>query len=247
MFVTSDLFDRDIYCIKQYTDTKYKITQLSACRKKGYEDNVKHSKKNSVNEDKLMNNISRAKAIVREYVLCNPWDYWCTFTISPQKYDRHNIKQFQKDFSEFIHNQNRNREIKIKYILIPEMHKDGAWHMHGFIYGLSDSDIGLNDNGYYTWIKYNDKFGYMSLSKIKDIDRASNYALKYMTKNEEKNISELGAHLYYASQNLKKAELIYKGHGMLHCEWDWVHEEGFCRIKNVDLNKEALEEIFEVL
>ena len=124
---------------------------------------------------------------------------------------------------------------------------DGAWHMHGFVSGLNDDDLGLNDNGYYTWLKYNDKFGYMSLSKIKDIDRASNYALKYMTKNNERNISELGAHLYYASQNLKKAELIYKGHGKLHCEWDWEHEEGFCKIKNVDLNKVALEEIFEVL
>jgi hypothetical protein len=127
------------------------------------------------------------------------------------------------------------------------MHEDGAWHIHGFIVGIPPEEIVKNQNGYDTWIKYHDKFGFMSMSKIKDMDKCASYALKYMTKDKSKNVSELGAHLYYASQNLNTAILLFRGHGRMHGIWDWEHPDGYCRIKTVDDRLENIEELIEVL
>lgn len=246
MICTNDLYERDLFIIKKYNTNSAKITYLAASRKKGYESNNKFSKKCSINDNKLENNLSRAKTKVKEYALCNSWDYWCTFTISPKKYDRYNLKKYQKDFSEFIHSLNRRRKIKIQYLFIPEMHKDGAWHIHGFLYGLKKDDLERNRNNYLTWPLYNENFGFMSMSKIRDIEKTANYALKYMTKDRSKNVSELNAHLYYCSKGLNTAEEIYCGNGIFHGEWSWEHPEGFCKVKNLDLRTETIEELFEV-
>ena len=132
-------------------------------------------------------------------------------------------------------------------MFVPELHKDGAWHMHGMIYGLSNDDLTLNDNGYYTWQKYNDKFGFMSIDKVQDIDRLSSYILKYITKDVEKSVSELGAHLYYASKGLAKAELVYRGHAYLHCDYDYEHPDGYCKIKTFDTRKDNMMDYLELL
>lgn len=241
------LYDRDVLSIKKYGENIVKVSMLSCCRVSGFDEEKKVSLKGSVNDCKLDNNISRAKARVLELALCNPWSYWCTFTLSSELYDRYNLKKFQRDFSEFLHTLNRSREIKITYILIPEMHGDGAWHMHGFVNGLVDSDLALNSNGYMTWLKYNDKFGFMSISPIKDLEKCAYYSLKYMTKDSSKNVSELGSHLFYASHGLATAKQLYKGHGEFHGDYDWIHPDGFVKIKTLDLRENALEEYIEVL
>lgn len=240
-------FDRDVLTIKKYGENIVKVSMLSSCRVAGFEDSFNYVPKSTVNDSKLDNNLSRAKSRVIELALCNPWKYWCTFTISPRKYDRYNLKAYKKDFSEFIHTLNRSRIEKITYILIPEMHEDGAWHMHGFINGLLDSDLKLNGNGYLTWDKYNNKFGFMSLSVIRDLESTAKYSMKYMTKDSSRNVSKLGAHLYYASHGLKTAERIYKGHGEFHGEWDWSHPDGYLKIKTLDLRETTLEEYIEVM
>lgn len=240
-------YERDLISVKKYGDKRAKVSYLSVCRVSGFEDDRKVVPKGSVNDCKLDNNISRSKARVLELALCNPWEYWCTFTISPEKYDRYNLKKYKYDFMEFIHNLNKRRKVKLTYILIPEMHADGAWHMHGFINGLQDSDLSLNDNGYFTWDRYNEKFGFMSLSKIKDKERCAYYSLKYMTKDISKNVSELGAHLFYASHGLKGAETVFRGQGVFHGDWDWIHHDGYVKVAMLDLDKITLEECIEVL
>ena len=78
----SDLYDYDVSTVKQLGEHTVKVTYTSACRIKGMEDEAVHIAKCSVNTEKLNNNICRARSKVQEMVLCNPWDYWCTFTIS---------------------------------------------------------------------------------------------------------------------------------------------------------------------
>lgn len=234
-----NLYDYDITTVKQYGDYKLKVTNISACRAAGFETLVDkpYSKKNSVNDDKLANNLSRAKARVNELALCNDWEYFITLTIDKSKYDRYNLKAYYRDFSEFIHNLNRRRPVerKITYLLIPETHEDGAWHMHGLFNGLCENDFYINQNGYFSWDKYDKKFGYISLDHIKDKDRTASYIVKYITKDVGRNVTELGCHLYYASKNLKTAELLYRGRAELLCPWDYEHPDGYCRIKTFDI------------
>lgn len=233
------LYEHDITTVKQYGDYQLKVTHLSSCRIAGLEPfkEKAFSKKNSVNSEKLSNNLIRAKSKVNELAICNPWEYFVTFTIDKSKYDRYNLKAYYRDFSEFIHNFNkrRSKEDKVKYLLIPEMHKDGAWHMHGLFHGLSADDLYINKNGYLSWEKYNKKFGYISIDHVKHKDKISSYIVKYITKDVDKNVKELGGHLYYHSKGLQTAELLFRGHADLLCTWDYEHPDGYCKVKNFDL------------
>lgn len=241
-------YEENLLIIKQFGENKIRIIMLGSCRIAGLEDiKSSYQKKYTVNSEKLNCNLSRAKSRVFELAMCNKWDYWCTFTISQEKYNRYDLQTYFKHLSEFIHNQNKRRVSKIKYLFIPEMHKDGAWHIHGFISGIPDNEIIINRNGYKTWSKYQDRFGFMSMSEIKDIDKCSSYALKYMTKDISKNVTELGAHLYYASQKLNVAKVLYRGQGCMHGKWDWEHPDGYCKIKTIDNREQCIEEFVEVL
>ena len=236
------LYDYNITTVKQYGDYKLKVTLMSACRSAGLEPMIDKPKvkKNTVNDEKLSNNLCRAKSKVNELALCNSWDHFVTFTIDKTKYDRYNLKAYYRDFSEFIHNVNKRRpkENKIKYLLIPEMHEDGAWHMHGLFSGLRDEELYINQNGYFSWSKYDKKFGFMSLDHIKDKDKVSSYVVKYITKDVDKNVKELGGHLYYHSKGLETAVTLYRGNADLLCPWDYEHPEGFCKIKNFDIRND---------
>lgn len=245
------VYDYDKSTIKKLGENRVKLTYVRTSLKPGFEyDSTKnHTAKNTANEQKLDNNIARAKTRVQELVLCNPWDYWCTFTISPEKYDRHDLKLYHKHLAEFLHNYNRrcSESEKVKYLLIPEMHKDGAWHMHGFIKGIRKEDLYVNSYGYLTWKQYEQKFGFISMSAIKDIDKASSYMMKYMTKDITNTVSELGAHTYYCSNGLQKAEVIYKGSVALLCDWDYEHPDGYCKIKMFDTRRDNIADMIEVM
>ena len=70
----------DVYTIRQYGDHTQKIVWLKACRESGWESDQCKRKRGTANTTKLDNNLSRAKATVKELAQCNDWDYWCTFT-----------------------------------------------------------------------------------------------------------------------------------------------------------------------
>lgn len=232
------LYDYDVSTIKRI-GYLIKVSNLKACRHPGLIIEQRYSKKGTVNNFKLENNIARAKSNIREYALCNPWDYFCTFTISKDKYDRYNFQAFYKDFAKFISNYNRscNKNEKVKYLVIPEMHKDGAWHLHGLLKGIRQVDMYINKYGYISWTKYEEKFGYISFDPIRSIDNCSKYLLKYITKDISRCVSDLGCHLYYSSNGLKKGEMIFRGKLELKCEWDYETPDGFCKIKYFDERK----------
>lgn len=181
----------------------------------------------SVNNNKLLNNLARAKQKILEISLCNDFDLFATFTIDRKKYNRYDLEKYHKAFSQFIRNFNRNHKTNIKYLLVPERHKDGAWHEHGFIQGLpidmltqynlgdrmnkSLADKVKKGDVVYKWAAYAKSFGFCALEKIRSRENAGYYMTKYITKDLANTVSKLGGHLYYSSQKLKKAEVIAKG------------------------------------
>ena len=183
-----------------------KVAYSQSCRQSGVI--VPYSSKGSKFNGKLYNNISRARTKVKEYALSNTWDYFATLTIDKTKFDRYDIKAYIKALSAFLNNYNRNG-IKVLYLLIPELHKDNAIHLHGLLSGIPVNDLIINENGYLDWKPYHDKFGYISLSPIKDPLKVSNYITKYISKDMATAVKECNAHLYYCSQKLKHAERIF--------------------------------------
>ena len=201
-----------------------KLTLCKSIRKKGIE--KEPIKKGSVNEKKLDCNISRARSKIFEYALCNEWDWFSTFTLDPKKYDRYDLKKFRTDISQFIRNYNRKNNTEVKYLLIPETHKDGAWHMHGFLIGLPVEQLRLftlkekipkyirtklqAGQAVYDWVSYRDKFGFIDLEPIQNHEACAKYVTKYVSKSLAVDIAEVGAHLYYCSKGLRTASEIKK-------------------------------------
>lgn len=200
----------DVAILKKYNESTYKLTLCRLLRNKGFEDS-KRVRVKGVNDKKLSNNISRAKSKVLEYALCNEFEYFVTLTISKDKHNRYDLKAYYKSFSKFLNNYNYRHGVKVQYLLIPEKHKDGAWHLHGLIKGLPQQHLKKNEHGYLDWPHYRDKFGYISLDPVRSIARVSCYITKYINKDLENSVEELGAHLYYVSKGLKKAEEIKRG------------------------------------
>lgn len=173
---------------------------------------------------RFLPSLIRTKSKVLELGYCNDWDYFGTFTLDPDKYDRHNLNQFQKDFSHFLRNESR-RLGKINYLLVPERHskregeEQAAWHMHGLIKGDIASDLEdfipgvhpqrLVDKGYKNWPRYAKKFGFCSFAPVLSHDGVCKYLLKYITKDTARSNSEFGAHMYFASQKLQTASITY--------------------------------------
>ena len=243
-FTTSDLYEHDVIIVKRMGNTD-KICYCNSVRKAGFEERDKSSAKGSVNDNKLACNLIRAKNLVKEYGLCNPWDFFVTLTLDKEKYDRYDLKKYKHDLSQFLNNYNRNGRA-VKYLLIPEMHKDGAWHMHGLLYGIPPEDLYINDYGYMVWKPYQDKFGYISMSPIEDIERCSSYITKYISKDLSNSITELNAHLYYASQGLNKAERLFQGHASLLIDYDWESADGLYKVKSIDNRSSDFKEFLDI-
>lgn len=180
------------------------------------------NKQNRFNKIKLCNNISRAQMTVFELAVCNEWDWFITLTISPQKFDRSDLRGYYKEFRKFLDYYNKKYKTKVKFLFVPEKHKDGMWHMHGLIRGILHEHLRqfqpgdnvpqyLIDNGYYNWGLYANKFGWCSLDKIKDKLKCSRYITKYITKDTSKNVTSLYNKLYYCSMGLQRSNVVWEG------------------------------------
>lgn len=191
--------------VYQYGDT-YKITYL------------KHSHspidalcydgvKSVENIEKLSNNICRAKGRITELALCNAWEYFVTLTLDKNKQDRYNLDAYVKDLGVWIGNYNKKFGCNLKYILVPEQHKDGAWHMHGLFHDLAPASLERNSHGYFDMQYYTKRFGFISLAPIQDKIKISRYISKYVNKDVGTRSKDIRKHLFYSSRGLKGRNL----------------------------------------
>lgn len=205
------------YTLKKYGDSYYKLTfHKNSIKRSGFECEELNQAKvynRDVNEDKLLNNLVRAKSKVFEYAMCNDFDYFLTLTLDSTKYDRNNLNQYIKDLGQLIRNYRRKYQVNIQYILIPEQHKNGAWHMHGLIKGIPGEHLSVNSNGYMDWKIYSDKFGYLSIQPVKSKEAVAKYITKYIVKTLDVGggVTEKNKKLYYASRGLDVSQKVREG------------------------------------
>ena len=62
----------------------------------------------------------------------------------------------------------------------------------------------------YTWDAYARHFGFADIEPIDNHEAASNYILKYITKDTTRSITKLNSHIYYASKQLESAKVMYR-------------------------------------
>lgn len=74
--------------------------------------------------------VRRAKAQVRDLALCTPFRWFVTLTLDAARVDRYDMAAITRKLNAWLDNQVRRRGLA--YVLVPERHKDGAIHFHGF-------------------------------------------------------------------------------------------------------------------
>lgn len=221
------------YRIYRYIDGLYKVVKFhnSVCV-------FLNPDKETVHHDhKLDASLSRARKVVLELALCNDWKYFCTFTIAKEKFDRKDLSTWHKSFSQWLRDQRKKNlklgiDVDVSFILVPERHDDGSWHMHGLFSDITPLLVSFRDlwlqgenvpyklveGGYFNWKDYQVKFGFCSFGLIKDRLKVSFYILKYITKSLQKDSLDVGLHLYYCSRGLNRSELhgeVYGQHSSL--------------------------------
>lgn len=204
------------------------------------------------NETKLDNNISRARSMVLQYALCNPWTYFFTGTIDKTKFDRFDLDTYMGRLSQWIRDQRKAYKAKFQVLIVPEHHEDGAFHVHGLVHGLPSSALipfhclrqmghkvpqKLINGGFLNWPDYQAKFGYCSLAPIKDPVAVSFYITKYISKDLSRRAGDLGKHLYFHSRPLKTAAKVSEVY-LPTPELDALctHEYDFCKTGMVKSN-----------
>lgn len=151
-------------------------------------------------EENKKRSIRRAKTNVSDYVQTNvDLQYFVTYTLDSQKINRYDEDLIYRRTRDWLSNSVKRKEFK--YVLVPEKHKDGAWHFHGF----TNKDL--------EW-----KYGFSKIVEIKgEKKKIINYATNYISKDSVK----FNGRYYLHSKNLVKPVKIYDN-------VDFENEEGYC-------------------
>ena len=188
------------------------------------------NEENAEEQDYLQKSINRTKTKISDYVLCNNFTHFATFTFDP-KNSKVNGEENRKDFKKMSSllknwlkteqlNHFRHHGHKFKYLIVPERHKNGAWHFHALLenYKNETANFYTRKNNYITVSELKSKkkdknrkfitrykLGRSEIAPIKDKTKMSSYIKKYITKEL---IQDKNAKRYWSSRNLKQPEII---------------------------------------
>lgn len=175
----------------------------------------------------------RARAQVRDIALCTPFKYFVTLTLDAAKIDRYDMAAITRKLNVWADNQVRRRGLA--YVLVPERHKDGAVHFHGFVNdALQAIDSGtMTLSGWSAprrprsarqraeWAAMGAQVVYnlpgwslgftTAIPLYGDYHRAVSYVCKYIGKDGEK----IGGRWYYSGGDLGAPEITY-------CDTDYL-------------------------
>lgn len=143
-----------------------------------------------IENDNEKRSVRRSRTTVKDYVKTNPeLKYFVTYTLDPGKINRYDEEEIYRKIRNWL--SDRVKLKGLKYILVPEKHKDGAWHFHGFV------------NKPLEW-----KYGFcrmVEMDREKEMGKIINYTVSYIKKDMEK----FNGRRYLHSQNLWKPGKIY--------------------------------------
>ena len=177
--------------------------------------------------------VRRAKIALRDYALSTEMTYFVTLTLDQTKIDRYDVDRIVCKMSQWCSNQVKRRGLA--YILVPERHKDGAIHFHGFFNGALEAvDSGtvippeggkprrpkdaaqraawLNNGGHVVYNLPAWTWGYTTAIELYgDYARAVGYVVKYVGKQigADGLLCKIGGRWYYSGGALRQPDVIY--------------------------------------
>ncbi len=137
----------------------------------------------------------RARQAVFDIARLNDFFHFITWTLDGEKIDRYNPHEVSKKLKYFLDNMSRRKGLK--YLVIPEHHKDGALHMHGLVAG----DYKLTNTGKHTkggQPIYNMPDWSLGFSTAIPLDNQKERIANYITKYISKDFKKIFGSFYYA-------------------------------------------------
>ena len=160
--------------------------------------------------------VRRAKNTVEDIARGNLWDFFVTLTFDGKEVDRYDYYACTRAIKLWC-DCLRHRYPGVRYVLVPELHKDGAYHFHGLIAGADLRIVRARSakTGKLLYTKRGEqiynipleyKYGLTTVTKVRDTGASSMYITKYIGKA----FGEVpkGCHRYFASNNLNRPEDI---------------------------------------
>lgn len=166
-------------------------------------------------EEARLRKFWQVKTKIKDYVLCNEFTHFWNLTQDEKIVgDRHNDEIALNNLSDFLRATRvraKRKGIEFGYIFVPERHKSGALHFHGFTYGY----VGNLDDSGHKWkgkTVYNCKqwkYGFSDVTEIADRKKAANYCTKYITKEFVEQGLGKNKKKYWSSRGLREPVVRY--------------------------------------
>ena len=169
-----------------------------------------------ISDEKLLrsyiSSCNRSKSCIYDIARSNLWEWFLTFTFSPEFSDRYDYQECSKKLSMWLRNMKRRGNPDMRYLVVPEQHKDGAWHFHGLfaeVPAFQFVDSGKRDaSGRVIYNVGRYKWGFTTATKVSDSGKACGYLVKYISKDLIE--ATFGKKRYWASRNcLRPVEKTY--------------------------------------
>ena len=160
-------------------------------------------------DSNLERSIRQTKTTITDYVLSNNFEIFATFTFSPKKVDRFDIDACKSKLRKWLQRQ-REKNPNLKYVIVPEKHKNGAIHFHALFenidtFTLKKTKIRQEKRDVFTMTDW--RFGF---SNVKFIDSNRIKVAAYITKYITKDMIQLeNKKRYWSSRNLALPEKYY--------------------------------------
>lgn len=154
----------------------------------------------------LYDALHRTKTNIIDIAKSNDWEWFITITFDKQKVDRYNYDLIASKMKKLLNNLKQRKAPYLKYLLVPELHKDGAIHFHGLLSQIGDINAFKTNKkdkqgkDIYNFKDFN--LGFTTATKVKDTKAVSNYISKYISL--ELVIIRKNKHKYWCSKNLER-------------------------------------------
>lgn len=88
----------------------------------------------------ISTSLKRTKNDIYDYGRNNTWDWFITFTISPDVVcNRYDLQECSKKIRKVLNNLKARKCPNLSYLIVPELHpSSGAYHFHGLLSGIDD-------------------------------------------------------------------------------------------------------------
>lgn len=182
--------------IKTFADGSKKIKHTIYNRFKGLSRKKSGGSCTEKEKEKLTRqNMYRSKSNLIDLVyhnsLVTPWEYFVTLTFNPEEVDSLDYSTVSEVLAKWLDNM-KHQNPQMLYVIVPELHKSGRIHWHGLFKNVPNWKLVparsestgrlIYKNGSQIYNLANYKYGFTTVSKIKNQEAVSVYMSKYMTK-----------------------------------------------------------------